>query len=428
MDNNLENKKLLKICILSSFPPNKGGESTYADSYVKALNEFLKNKISQIHVITFTENKDEKTTTQISDKIVIHRVFNSYNFSKHFSFFSLLGLIMKLRPDFIHCEYSPTPFHSFGGLLGEPLLILFGLIRKILRIPIFVTLHTVWLPHEVKQRATEISKNKLVRILITKYFILFIKAFARTVDKFYMLSNIPSNKMMTDFCTSYNISSSKVDIELHGIWKNYETDNEVNHYNYDERINDKINIRCLGFINPYKGYEYALYAMKIVKNSVPKAFLTIAGDFTPNFAQYESKKYIEKLNEIIRKENISSNAEIIQKYLTKDEFEYYIKTSSIILLPYSRVVAASGILHEAISNKIPVILAGSGAFFSEMSDFLPIVPAKNADLLGEEIVRICTSEEYQEKIKSQYHDYIETHDWSKVVHKVYEDYVTISRN
>lgn len=182
------------------------------------------------------------------------------------------------------------PFHSFGGLLGEPLLILFTLVKHILRIPIFVTLHTVWLPLEVKQRAAEISKNGIIGSFIAKYFILFIKVFAKTIDRFYILSNSPSKKMISDFC-SYNISPSKVDIELHGIWRNNETNLKVNlKTDYGER-NDKINIRCLGFINPYKGYEYALFAMKIVKEIVPNAFLTIVGDFTPNFAQHESKKY-----------------------------------------------------------------------------------------------------------------------------------------
>ncbi|HEX5187679.1 MAG TPA: glycosyltransferase, partial [Nitrososphaeraceae archaeon] len=235
----------------------------------------------------------------------------------------------------------------------------------------------------------------------------------------------PSKKMMTDFCSSYNIPSSKVDIELHGIWKRQKFEEKVNHDTHHEGKNDKINIRCLGFINPYKGYEYALYAMKIVRENIPEAFLTIAGDFTPNFAQHESKKYIEKLNEIIRKENLSSNANIVQKYLTEDEFDYYIKTSSIILLPYSRVVAASGVLHKAISYKIPIILAGSSTFINEISYFIPIVPAKNIEMLAEKIIRICTSKEYQEKIKSQYDNYIETHDWNKIVHEVYEDFIII---
>lgn len=66
-------------------------------------------------------------------------------------------------------------------------------------------------------------------------------------------------------------------------------------------------------------------------------------------------KNIEKLNEIIKNENLSSVAKIVQNYLTEEEFQDYITTSNIILLPYSRVVAASGIFHEAISKKIPTI-------------------------------------------------------------------------
>lgn len=107
--------------------------------------------------------------------------------------------------------------------------------------------------------------------------------------------------------------------------------------------------------------------------------------------------------------------------MTEEEFQDYINTSNIILLPYSRVVAASGILHEAISKKIPTIISGSGAFFNELSDLLPIVPAKNPEMLANEIIRICTSKEYQDKIICQYDNYINIHDWERIVYEVYKD-------
>jgi len=43
----------------------------------------------------------------------------------------------------------------------------------------------------------------------------------------------------------------------------------------------------------------------------------------------------------------------------------------------------------------------SGAFFNELSDLLPIIPAKNPEMLANEIIRICTSKEYQDKIICQ---------------------------
>lgn len=47
--------------------------------------------------------------------------------------------------------------------------------------------------------------------------------------------------MISDFC-SYNISPSKIDIELHGIWRNNETNLKVNLKTDYGEINDKINI------------------------------------------------------------------------------------------------------------------------------------------------------------------------------------------
>jgi hypothetical protein len=45
-----------------------------------------------------------------------------------------------------------------------------------------------------------------------------------------------------------------------------------------------------------------------------------------------------------------------------------IRNSDIILLPYSRVVGASGLLHLAIKYKVPIIISGSGALFEELED------------------------------------------------------------
>jgi glycosyltransferase involved in cell wall biosynthesis len=427
MDNHSKRFNPLKICIISSFPPNKGGESTYAFSYVRALENYLGNKIDQIHIITFNERNDEKEESKKIGKVTIHRIFSSCDLSKHFSFFKLLRLILKLKPDFIHCEYSPTPFHNFGWLLGEPLLLLFIISKRVLGIPVLVTLHTIWLPPEVKQRSSELSKNLLVRSIITRYFVGFVKLFSKVVDKFYLLSNTDSRKMVNDFCSSYNIPPTKAGIELHGIWRSNDINNRVDLERVQRTQEANINIRCLGFINPYKGYEFAIFAMRDVKEAIPNALLTIAGDFTPNFAQHESKRYIEKLNEIIREENLNSVVKIVQKYLTEVEFQDYINTSDIILLPYSRVVAASGILHEAISKKIPVIVSGSGDLFNELTEFIPVIPAQNSELLGKEIIRICTSTEYQKKIISNYHEYIDTHDWEKIVIKVYNDVMRIKK-
>jgi glycosyltransferase involved in cell wall biosynthesis len=403
----------IRICLVSSFPPVKGGEAWYAQNFVSAIDTYLANEISEIHVLSHFEGKT-LNPYENNGKVHVYRLYDSLDFiSRNIAFLRIFRKIIRIRPDVVHLEYSAIPFGRYGGFLGESLFLLF-LLLKMLHIPIYVTLHSLMLPDQVQERAFERVKNKALAVLAKRYFIGFTHYFGRMVQTLFLLVNTKNSKLIRRFCIAYDLSSSHVKEEVHGIW----IDKGLT---YSEAKQNSKRIVCLGIMFPNKGYEYAIEAMKIVLQKHPTSSLIIAGSYPPTNHD-EGKKYIEKLRNTVKNHRLGDAVTIEERYLSDDEFVQYIKTATIVLLPYSRSIASSGIMHLAMIYKIPVILAGSGLSFEELSDFVPVVPPMNSEALAKEITNILGSEDYCTRIVEKYEGFLENHDWAVVSKTIFREY------
>jgi glycosyltransferase involved in cell wall biosynthesis len=403
----------IRICLVSAFPPVKGGASSYTQNYVRAIETYLSREITEIHVLSHIEGKKAEKYENYG-KIHVNRLFNSCTFlSRNFSFLKIFRKIMQIRPDIVHFEYGPNG--EYGGLFGEPLLILFFLL-KIIDIPFYVTLHSAWLPAQAQQRAYERTKNKLLSILAKYYFAFFMHFFGTMPQKLLIVVNKRGSKLTDNFSQAYHISRDHIKEELHGIWMITEQKQ------VKTKLVDKASkkIVCLGIMSPSKGYEFTIKAMKDVLKKFPESCLIIAG----NADSEEGKKYIERLNCISAEYSLKESVIIEERYLTDTEFIKYVKTAGVIVLPYSRVVGASGIMHLAFQYKVPVIVAGSGVLFEELSDLVPVVPPMNPAALAEEIIKIFSRDS---KSLEKYERYLSEHDWSIVARNIYDLYIQQSK-
>jgi glycosyltransferase involved in cell wall biosynthesis len=311
----------------------------------------------------------------------------------------------------VHFYYAPIPKNKFGGLLGEPLLILF-LMLKIIRIPFFVTLFSTWYPHQIEPRAYELTKNRLVSKLAKQYFKSLMYFFGKLPNRLFIIVTAKNSKIIQSFSQAYHIPSDHVKEELHGIWRN----DKFAKGNIE--LNSK-RIVCLGFIVPNKGYEYVLMAMNTVLKKIPEASLVIAG----STISLEGKKYFKKLRDMTSELCLDRSVIIEERYLSENEFVEYITTAGVVILPYVRALGASGIMSSALTYRIPVIASGSGPLFEEVSRIVSIVPSMNANALASEIIKILDSKEYRATLIRNYEKYLTDHDWAVVTRSIYEEYL-----
>jgi glycosyltransferase involved in cell wall biosynthesis len=404
----------MRICLVSSYPPVQAGESSYAQSYVHALETYLGNEISEIHVLSHVDGKnDQENITLESDKVKVYRLFDSHTFlSKNLCFLKIFRKIVQIRPDLVHFHYPPIPGSRFGGILGEPLLILFSML-KILRIPFFVTLHSIWYPDDVEVRAYELTKNRIISKFAKHYFktlMYFFGTLPQTL--FIMVSSKKSSKIVQAFSQAYHIPAEQLKEELHGL-------SHINKFSYADNEHIPKRIVCLGFIVPNKGYKYVLMAMKSVLKKIPDGSLLIAG----STISQEGREYFNELRNMVSENSLDRAVTLEERYLSEDEFKEYISNAGIVIVPYLKVLGVSGIMSLAISYKVPVIATCSGPLFEEISDIVSVVPPMNHHALANEIIKILSSKDYNMNIIRNYERYIADHDWAVVTRDIYEEYI-----
>ena len=351
------------------------------------------------------------------NKIKVYRLYDSNKFfSKNIAFLKIFRKIREIRPDLVHFHYPPIPKSRFGGLLGEPLLILFVLL-KVTKTPFLVTLHSIWYPDEVEKRAYELSRNKILSKLAKHYFKMLMYLFGILPDKLLIMVSSKNSKLTQAFSDAYHIPPKQLKEELHGLSREDGLSNSGSE-------SDSKRIVCLGYIVPNKGYSYVVMAMKRVLEKIPDASLVIAGS---TFSQ-EGKEYFKQLRNMVSENSLEKSIKLEERYLSQDEFTEYIKDAGIVVVQYLRVLGVSGIMTLAISRKVPVIATCSGALFEEISDIVSVIPPGNDHAIADEIIRILGSKEYRTKITSNYERYIADHDWAIVTRDNYQEYLNLKHH
>ena len=390
----------------------------YARDFVSALERYYPNEITEINVLTHTEgiktNQHER-----KGKVHVFKLFDSLSFSRNFAFAKILLKVIRVHPDFVHLQYSTIPNGRYGGLLGESLFILF-LFLKIMRVPLYITLHSLWLPEQAEDRINEKSKNNYLSKLARWYLKIFTFLFSLFPKKLFLLVNIKGSKLAEEFCQAYHIPKNRIREETLGVW----AENAPLTSESASEIRKSNKMVCLGVLNPSKGYEFTIRAMKDVLERFPDSSLVIAGSAPPTNYQ-EGKQYIDTLHRIVKELGLSKSVLILDRYISDDEFKEYLRTSAIVLLSYSRIVGGSSIMHEAMRYRVPIVATGSGLGFEELSEFIPLVSPKNPTAIANEIIKILGSDNYRKTLINNYDKYILEHEWSVVIRDFFDEYTQL---
>lgn len=402
---------------MSSYPPNIGGEANYVHNFISALKKYLANEIDEIHVLSHNGEKmaERRQSHSVTGNVKIYRIFDSHNpVSKNFSFWKIFSTIRQINPDLIHFEYSPLPKPKgyYGGLLGEPLLILFLMLR-VIRMPFFVTLHTMWWPDQVEERIVELTGNRLFCKPARYYFGFFTYLLGKLPHALFLLVPVSNPELLERYARIYHISPGKIREELHGMWlSNNKSDRQL------ETSSQKI--VCLGVMSRSKGYEYALKAMKTVIKKHPSSSLLIAG---PTISE-EGKDYVKMLRSLASEYSLDGHVTIEERYLSDHEFFEKVTSASVIVLPYKRSISASSIMSLAVPYKVPVILTNSGPWFGQFSDLFPNTPSFDHDVLAENIIKTLDSKSFRDEIVQRYSEYFSENDWPLVVGSIFREYLS----
>lgn len=163
------------------------------------------------------------------------------------------------------------------------------------------------------------------------------------------------------------------------IYKSYADENEKEQNNRT--------ILFYGRISPYKGIEYLVKAVKIIKDKIPDVKLIIAGKGEIYF----------NTDDIIN----DNSFEIINRYISNNELTELIKKSAVIVCPYTDATQ-SGVVMTSYAFKKPVVASSVGGFNDVIENGVTgiLVPPKDPESLANALTTILCEERKLEEISA----------------------------
>ncbi len=216
---------------------------------------------------------------------------------------------------------------------GTPLLDQFFLKPLARQLPVILTVHDVK-PHYERfvSRASFIKRSlKIPRRLIVHY--------------------MDGKRQLADH---WGICSDHIDVIPHGIMP---VQNPPSLTDARKKLNlpqDRQIILFFGGIRPNKGLDVLLKALKIVKARNQRVLLVIAGGLLGRFS-------FESYSDMIRKAGLSEHVRTFIDFIPEEDVDYFFAASNLVVLPYLKFEAQSGVLLRAYAHKKPVVVSNVGA-------------------------------------------------------------------
>lgn len=384
----------MKICIISSYPPEKDGVGKFTQRLVKSLT------LAGLNITVFTFNYKfvykENNILQLlgCNPKLIYRTYKKLH---------------NINPDIIHVQYATPVFRLYGVMLW----ILLGIYKKNHNVQVVVTNHEVT------------REIRLLGWLGVKYYS-FISSVA---DQIIVHTKEASQSLIT----KCRVNKERVNIVPLGLYNdNFDTVINKSSSKFILRnVNTKTTVLFFGYIHIDKGIEYLIKALNLLYKQYPNykkiTQLKIAGDVRPRksfFKLFEFVDYLYKtrLIHLTRSLSLQNNIKFLG-YIQDQDIIPLIQSAKMLVMPYKRV-EQSGVLNLALSLNVPIIASNIGGL-EEMLGItkLTVCPKSPKDIM-EKMHTLLSNNKFNTALFNKYRDIKKTHSLKLAVKKhlfIYEN-------
>jgi glycosyltransferase involved in cell wall biosynthesis len=375
----------LKVCFVSSYPPNRARLSEYAETLVSELAK--RQDIEKIYVLA-----DKTKDTQLSPKNTKIEVIRAWSADKPLSIFRILYYANKLKPDVLHFNvhfqsYGKKRLANFAGFLLVPLSRLLGLKTVVLlhNLGEKVDLRKVNMrPSFVNRAGIQVATKMLLSAQTT---VVPVQSYAEFIRSKYHKGNI---KYIPHGTTSYSES---------GV------------------LHKEKRILMFGHMGSSKGLPVILKAFKQISQDYPNIALVVAGNSHPNYPHY--------LDDF--KKAAPANTRFLG-YIPEEKLSSVFESADVVVLPYLTATGTSGVFHMACGYGKPVV-ASDLPEIRELVDCgasALLVPSGDADALKNALLETLFKEDLASKMSLRNLFFAKKESWSTVA-KAYTDiYLTLN--
>jgi glycosyltransferase involved in cell wall biosynthesis len=310
--------ELMKICLVTAFPPGQGGLGEYGLHIAKELSG---NPMLDLTVLADEIPPGEAELDGFS-------VSRCWSFDDPASAVRILGALRKLKPDVVwfnllFSTFGRNPLIAFSGLLTPLLARLSGRYTH-------VTLHHLMDTVDLKDAGVRHAHTyRLAGAVATRMLLL-----SNSVSVL-----MPGYRQILH----EKYGHDNVHLRSHGILAR-----EPESPDFSRRGNPEHRILAFGKWGTYKRLELMIDAFQSVSQSLPHARLVIGGGDHPQAAGYVESMKKKCANQ--------SNIEFTG-YVHEDGLPDLFQKSSVAVMPYSSSTGCSGVAHLACAYGVPVVCA-----------------------------------------------------------------------
>ena len=349
------------MTMVGTLPPLKG--NAY---YCMSLAREMSQKI-EVDFIAFKKLypeflypggvSDEDQEFQISETptLSIRRIITYYNPLTWIR----VGLVV--RGGIVHIQWWSIPV--------APIYLVLLLILKLRRKKIIFTVHNV-IPHE----SSPIDK------LLTKAVLSF-------GDEFI----IHSEANRDGFLKHFKIPTRAVHVVHMPVHDMYDDKDFAK-----EQVRTEIGvpsdakaILSFGNLREYKGIDHLIAALPAIVEDVPTAHLLIVGQPWVKWDRYER---------LIKELDLCKSVSIVLKYVPMSEVKKYFVASDLVVLPYKKFDAQSGVGNVALAFGLPIVVSRVGGLPELVQDDRAIVEPDDVSSLATAIKNIFLDDELYRKL------------------------------
>jgi glycosyltransferase involved in cell wall biosynthesis len=388
---------MIRVAMISPLPPEKAGEAPYAAQLIKNLAET--GKVSIIAIAGESAAPIHSRTSEIETLPI-------WNGQSMMSPLRLLRQIVKRRCHIGHVQFGPHG-RVYGGRFGEAMLFLLILLR-IAGVKTTMTLHSTWMPWQVVDRVRKYRFLGRLSVLAAPLFRLYMKLLNWGTDTVQLSTARENSLLRRAFLKEYGFSPEKV-LEIPHPCAALEERTDQQLAAKALGMDGKRVILLFGFIRVGKGFETALSSMARVKEKFPDVALLVAG--RPQDAM--GGRYLKKLHRIVRELGIEEVVRFDTHFIPDDEVSKYFSASTLLLVPYTESVGASGPIHNYANYGIPIVASDAGLHNREsLGGNILLFKSGDADALADTLIEILSKPSLMNDISQKQIQYAKKENWS----------------
>ncbi|MGV9169911.1 MAG: glycosyltransferase [Promethearchaeia archaeon] len=398
---------MFHVVMVSPLPPEETGESPYTARLIKELVNKADLKVT---AIAGEEAEDlDKTDSRIETKSI-------WNGRDLLYPFKMVKRISEIRPHLVHVQFGPHG-KVYGGLFGEPMLLLLILL-KATGINTTVTLHSTWMPQQVEERVKKYGILSHLSFLARPAFQLYMKLLDWGTTTIQLSTTTTNSELRKQFLHHYGMDPDKVSEIPHPC----RTDVEVLERGKAAKqlgLQNRDIVLIFGFIREGKGLGLAIRSMESLRELNSNALLLIAG--RPK--DKEGKTYLEQLKDLRLSLGLEDHVQFETRFIPEVEVSVYFSAASVVLVPYTESVGASGPIHNYAAYGTPIVAADVGYHMEgTLGGSVVLFEAENSENLANTVNRVLSNDDFATRIGNRHKKYAQRETWQKAALRTLKNY------